>query len=64
MPCTFISKNLPLCSVIRPTLPENAGARAAAKALTNSGLFEGQNNAFFDALMELADEADSARFEG
>jgi Ferritin-like domain len=64
MPCTFISKDLPLCSVIRPTLPVNAGAGAAAKALTASGLFEGQSTGFFNALMELADEADSARFEG
>ncbi len=63
-PCTFISKDLPLCSVIRPTLTANAGAMAAAKGLADSGLFQGQSNAFFTALTELAEEADEAEFEG
>jgi len=63
-PCTFISKSLPLCSVIRPTLPANAGAQAAAKALMASGLFDGQSDGFFNALTELAEAADAARFEG
>src|SRR5262249_7980887 len=52
-PCTFISKHLPLCSVIRPISPQNAGAKAAVAALTAMGLFLGQNDAFFDLLMEL-----------
>jgi hypothetical protein len=60
-PCKFISPNLPLCAVIRPTLTANAGAMSAATGLTNSGLFDGQSNAFFKALFELAKEADSAR---
>jgi len=60
-PCKFISPHLPLCAVIRPTLTANAGAVAAATGLTNSGLFDGQSDAFFRALFELAREADSAR---
>jgi hypothetical protein len=63
-PCTFISKDLPLVSVIRPTLTANAGAMAAAKGLTASGLFDGQSDAFFATLAELAQEADQAQFEG
>ncbi len=60
-PCKFISPNLPPCAVIRPTLTANAGAVAAATGLTNSGLFNGQSNAFFQLLFALAKEADSAR---
>jgi hypothetical protein len=60
-PCKFISTNLPLCSVIRPTLTANAGAMAAATGLTNSGLFTGQSSAFFKVLFGLAEEADEAR---
>jgi hypothetical protein len=59
-PCKFISKNLPLCSVIRPTLTAKGGAVAAATGLTNSGLFQGQSKAFFSTLFELAVEADAA----
>ena len=60
-PCKFISPNLPLCSVIRPTSTANAGAMAAATGLANSGLFKGQSKQFFAALFELAEEADEAR---
>jgi Ferritin-like domain len=59
-PCTFISKNLPLCSVIRPTSTAQAGAVAAFKGFTAMGLFQGQNDAFFDFVFELAEEADEA----
>src|SRR6476620_2071060 len=38
-PCKFISEDLPLCSVIRPTSIRQAGATAAAHFLTNTGLF-------------------------
>jgi hypothetical protein len=61
-PCKFISPNLPLCSVIRPTLTANAGAMAAAKGLTGSGLFNGQSQQFFETLFALAEEADEAQF--
>ncbi len=60
-PCKFISKNLPLCSVIRPTSSAKAGAVAAVTGLTNSGLFQGQSKAFFNTLFELALEADAAQ---
>ena len=38
-PCQFTATGLPLCSVIRPTSTENAGAMAAVTGLTSSGLF-------------------------
>jgi hypothetical protein len=60
-PTQFISKSLPVCSVIRPSLTENAGAVAAVKALTADGLFKGQSRAFFRAAMSLAVAADNAR---
>ena len=59
-PCKFISANLPLCAVIRPTSTAKAGAVAAAHGLTKSGLFMGQSEAFFELLFELAAEADAA----
>jgi hypothetical protein len=63
-PCTFISPQLPLCSVIRPDSTAQGGAQAAVAGLTASGLFNGQNQAFFNLLAELAAEADAARREG
>jgi hypothetical protein len=60
-PCRFISANLPLCSVIRPLSTVQAGAKAAVNGLAASGLFNGQNSAFFNLLAELAAEADAAR---
>ena len=63
-PCKFISHNLPLCSVIRPTSLPLAGAKAAVKALTDSGLFIGQSRRFFNTMNELAEEADEAERGG
>ena len=60
-PCTFISKDLPPCSVIRPTSTTQAGAVAAFKGFTAMGLFQGQSESFFDFVFELAEEADEAR---
>ena len=60
-PCQFISKDLPACSVIRPTLDQNAGAVAAVKALTDDQLFKGQSPQFFSTLMGLATAADAAQ---
>jgi hypothetical protein len=57
-PCDFFSLDLPKCSVIRPSSQDNAGAQAAAEALTRSGLFIGQSPAFFHALAALAKAAD------
>ena len=59
-PCPFLSRKFPVCSIIRPTNTEGA-AMGAANALTADGLFIGQPQAFFDALRELAEEADAAR---
>jgi hypothetical protein len=60
-PCEFIDSRLPDCSIVRPTDPRFGGARAAVKAFTADGLFTGQSQAFFAALMTLADQADAAR---
>jgi hypothetical protein len=59
-PCKFISPNLPLCAVIRPTSTAQAGAVAAATGLKASGLFQGQSDKFFDVLFGLAAAADAA----
>jgi Ferritin-like domain len=58
-PCEFIP-GLPRCSVVRPTVDSLAGARAAVKALTMDGLFNGQSDAFFEFIKRLAREADAA----
>jgi hypothetical protein len=60
-PCTFINKNLPQCSVIRPTSTKNGGAVATIKAFTDDLLFLGQPPAFFKLVNQLALEADSVR---
>src|SRR5262245_2531710 len=62
-PCKFISADLPLCSIIRPTSIALAGATAAAHFLTNTGLFVGQSAGFFRVLFRLAAEADAAARE-
>jgi hypothetical protein len=59
-PCKFISEDLPLCSIIRPTSTALAGATAAAQFLTDTGLFVGQSDAFFHTLFSLAAAADRA----
>jgi hypothetical protein len=62
-PCPFLSRNLPPCSIIRPT--ETRGiATGVVKFLTAMGLFIGQSPAFFQLLQDLATEADQARREG
>jgi hypothetical protein len=58
-PCSFISKALPKCSVIRPTTTQNGGAVATIKAFTEDLLFLGQSTAFFQVVNQLAIEADS-----
>src|SRR5262249_35194185 len=58
-PCKFISTNLPLCSVVRPTSTQHAGAVAAATAVAGSGLFAGQSQALFNLVLSLAQEADA-----
>ena len=58
-PCPFLSRSLPICSVIRPT-ETNGAAMGAVNFLTSMGLFIGQLQAFFDFMTELATEADAA----
>jgi hypothetical protein len=62
-PCKFISTDLPLCSVIRPTSIQLAGATAAAHFLNNTGLFHGQSSAFLRYFFGLAQQADMAMRE-
>src|SRR5437867_1773248 len=45
-PCPFLSRSLPIVSIIRPTNTEGA-AMGALTFLTNMGLFIGQSQAFF-----------------
>jgi len=58
-PAPFFDIGFPLCSIIRPSSIENAGAVAAATGLNNSGLFAG-NSALVSAAMGLAQAADAA----
>jgi hypothetical protein len=60
-PCSFLSKSLPACSVIRPTLSRNGGPVATVKAFTADGLFQGQSNGFFKLAMQLARAAEGAQ---
>ena len=59
-PCPFLSRNLPPCSIIRPTKTQGV-AMGALKFLTDMGLFIGQSPAFFSYMTQLAQEADAAR---
>jgi Ferritin-like domain len=59
-PCPFLSRKLPVVSVIRPTETRNA-ANGALKFLTDMGLFIGQSPAFFEFMKRLANDADNAR---
>jgi len=62
-PCPFLSRNLPPCSIIRPTKTQGV-AMGALKFLTDMGLFIGQSPAFFSYMRRLAQEADAARRGG
>lgn len=58
-PTAFLSRNLPACSIIRPTNTKGA-AMAALSALTADGLFIGQSKDFFSFMKQLALNADAA----
>ena len=60
LPCEFISADLPHCAVIRPSDDKFAGAVATIASFTADGLFAGQTPKFFQAVKELAEEADAA----
>jgi hypothetical protein len=62
-PCPFLSRNLPPCSIIRPTETKGV-AMDVVKFLTAMGLFIGQPPAFFELLQDLAAEADNAKRHG
>jgi TAT (twin-arginine translocation) pathway signal sequence len=62
-PTTFLSRQLPACSIIRPTETKGA-AMGAVRALTGDGLFIGQSKQFFQLLRDLAEDADQARSGG
>jgi hypothetical protein len=62
-PTIFLSRQFPVCSIIRPTRTQGA-ATAAANALVAGGLFEGQSDAFFELLRDLVADADEARRRG
>src|SRR5213593_2992361 len=59
-PCPFLSRELPRCSVIRPTKTGGV-ATGALRFLTAMGLFIGQSPAFFEFMRDLAADADRAR---
>jgi len=59
-PCPFLSRQLPPCSVIRPTNTEGI-ALGALQFLTDMGLFIGQSDAFFAYMTQLAQDADRAK---
>jgi hypothetical protein len=60
-PCEFLHKDLPDCSIVRPTLDRNGGAMATIKSFTADRLFEGQSPKFLNTMHQLAREADSAQ---
>ena len=61
-PCPFLSRSLPVCSIIRPTETEGIAA-GVVKFLTDMGLFIGQSPGFFTLLAQLAADADAAERE-
>ena len=59
-PCPFLSRNLPACSIARPTNTKGVAA-GVVKFLTDMGLFIGQSKQFFELLRDLAEDADAAK---
>ena len=55
-PCPFLSRKLPVCSIVRPI---NIKAMDVVNAFTADGLFIGQSGEFFDFFRDLAADADS-----
>jgi hypothetical protein len=60
-PCEFLHRDLPDCSIVRPTLDDLGGAVATIKSFTADRLFEGQSPKFFRTIHELARDADAAQ---
>ena len=63
-PCQFLDPSFPACSIIRPTLTKNGGAKATIMAFAADGLFAHQNPRFLDQLMDIAAEADAVERQG
>jgi len=59
-PTFFLSRKLPVVSIIRPTETKGV-AMGALKFLTDMGLFIGQSAGFFALMHSLAEDADAAR---
>ncbi|HEY2319895.1 MAG TPA: ferritin-like domain-containing protein [Solirubrobacteraceae bacterium] len=59
-PCAFLDKDLPQCSIVRPTSDREGGAVATIVSFTADRLFQGQSSKFFRTIHELAGEADAA----
>ena len=59
-PTAFLSRSLPVCSIVRPTNTQGA-ATGAVQFLTAMGLFRGQPSGFFSVLNGLAAAADAAQ---
>jgi hypothetical protein len=59
-PCPFLSRSLPIVSIIRPTKTEGV-AMGALQFLSRMGLFIGQSQAFFAYMSQLARQADAAQ---
>jgi hypothetical protein len=62
-PTVFLRKSLPIVSIVRPTNTEGI-AMGVVEFLTAMGLFKGQSKGFFEALKQLASEADAAKPRG
>jgi hypothetical protein len=62
-PTIFLSRNFPICSIVRPTETEGI-AQGVVAFLTQTGLFRGQSQKFFDTMNELAQAADAAQRNG
>jgi hypothetical protein len=62
-PCPFLSRKLPIVSIIRPTNTKGI-AMGVVNFLTAMGLFIGQSPQFFELLQDLAADADKARHGG
>jgi hypothetical protein len=62
-PTVFLRKSLPIVSIVRPTNTKGI-AMGVVEFLTAMGLFKGQSKGFFEALKQLASEADAAKPRG
>jgi hypothetical protein len=58
-PTIFLSRKFPICSIVRPTETEGI-AMGVVAFLTQTGLFRGQSQEFFDFMNGLARAADAA----